>query len=554
MCISNGGDCSVFKHYTSYQVRCNLIGKCSEVRHYSYTEPLWLILIKLNLPVNASIMTILKITLSKLVWFITMLIALNACQKKDTLTILSGVLQTSQNEVITLVNCKYYFPGFVNEKMLIETNTDSTGFFIFKTNLTEPGYYQILILNYPILTYDVFLEPGDSIHLELPNWNQNPDLKISGKGASKLNYLVKDFEILYKNRTYRDTIRSNGFETEMLFKAYVDSIKNLRIKELGANEFTPDNLKSRFLNVIQADLAETLLSHLENRNRYMEGTYDYFYPDTSYYSFLVNMHFDSLFCESSEAKNLAGLFLENKARTAYKERSEEEWWDENLSWKLNYIIEQPKSIWTDYLALSTISEYSFGMFLDNFFENLLEFKERIDELFYHDINKKLFQEGVSDYIKLAPGELAPDFALPDADGNIVHLSDFKGKIIYMDFWGTWCYPCIQDIPDALKLQEHYKDKPVVFLYVSMEYDEENIANWKQFINGKDERFGEYLNHEPFPGVHVVAEKQFLNQEIKPYKIIFAPTHVLIDHNGNIVSVRAKRPNKISEDIDKLLKK
>jgi thiol-disulfide isomerase/thioredoxin len=489
----------------------------------------------------------------KLIWFFTVLFILSACQKKDSFTILSGKIPYVENESVFLVKVNDYFPRFECGNAQIVTSTDSSGYFIFKSDQIKSGFYQVLYNNYPVLEYDVYLEPGDSIYFEQPNWNQNPDLKINGKGAEKLNYLVKDFEILYKNSSYSDTIRSNGFKTEMIFKAYIDSIKNIRIQELEANKTTPDDLKSRFLNVIQADLANTLLTHLANRNRYMDDSYDYFYPDTSYYSFLENISFDSLFCESSEAKKLAQLFLENRARIEFKDRSEEEWWDENLFWKFNYITEQPKSVWTDYLALSTISEFSFGMFSNDFFENLMKFNKKMNEVFYREENQKLFHNGISDYLKLAPGEPAPNFALPDAEGNVVHLNDFKGKIVYLDFWGTWCYPCIQEIPGALKLQEKYKDKPVAFIYVAMEYDDENIADWKQFILGKNERFGHFLDNKPFPGIHLVAEKQFSNPDIKPYKLNFAPNYVLIDQNGNLVNARAERPGNISEEIDKLLK-
>ena len=488
-------------------------------------------------------------TTHKLLWFFTVLLILSACQRKEPFTILSGKIPYVINESVILVKVSDYFPFFECGNAQIVTSTDSSGYFIFKSDQIKSGFYQVLSNNYPRLEYDVYLEPGDSIYVE------QPDLKINGKGAEKLNYLVKDFEILNKNSSYRDTIRSNGFKTEMLFKAYIDSIKNIRIKELESNKTTPADLKSRFLNVIQADLANTLLTYLSNRNRFMDDSYDYFYPDTSYYSFLENISFDSLFCESSEAKKLAQPFLENRTRIAFKDRSEEEWWDENLFWEFNYITKQPKSVWTDYLALSTIREISiatvFG-FPNDFFKNLVNFSNKMNELFCREENQKLFHVSISNYLKLAPGEPAPNFALPDAEGNVVHLSDFIGKIVYMDFWGTWCEPCIQEIPGALKLQEKYKDKPVVFIYVAMEYDEENIANWKQFILGENERLGHFLNNKPFPGIHLVAEKQFLNPDIKPYKLNFAPTYVLIDQNGNLVSARAERPDYISEEIDKLL--
>ena len=173
--------------------------------------------------------------------------------------------------------------------------------------------------------------------------------------------------------------------------------------------------------------------------------------------------------------------------------------------------------------------------------------------FSSETNLELFKDGVLEYLDLAPGMPAPDFSLPDSSGNLVRLSDFKGKVVYIDFWGTWCGPCIMEIPDALELQKKYANKPVVFLYVALESDEENIAKWKNFIAGKNERFGNYLDFKPFPGIHLVAEKQFGNEKLRPYKINFAPTHVLVDQNGNIVSVRAERSKSIAEKIDQLLK-
>jgi len=56
---------------------------------------------------------------------------------------------------------------------------------------------------------------------------------------------------------------------------------------------------------------------------------------------------------------------------------------------------------------------------------------------------------------------APDFTLTDLDGQKVSLSDYKGKVIIVDFWATWCGPCKMEIPSFIKLQEDYKDDVVV---------------------------------------------------------------------------------------------
>ncbi len=58
-------------------------------------------------------------------------------------------------------------------------------------------------------------------------------------------------------------------------------------------------------------------------------------------------------------------------------------------------------------------------------------------------------------------QMAPEFKLPDINGKTISLSDFKGKVVIVDFWATWCSPCKMEIPGFVKLQEKYKDDLVV---------------------------------------------------------------------------------------------
>jgi len=63
---------------------------------------------------------------------------------------------------------------------------------------------------------------------------------------------------------------------------------------------------------------------------------------------------------------------------------------------------------------------------------------------------------------------APDFKLEKVGGGMAKLSEYKGKIIILDFWATWCPPCRKEIPDFVELQKEYGDKGLVILGISLD--------------------------------------------------------------------------------------
>ena len=75
------------------------------------------------------------------------------------------------------------------------------------------------------------------------------------------------------------------------------------------------------------------------------------------------------------------------------------------------------------------------------------------------------------------GAKAADFTYPDRNGKLVSLSDFKGKVVVVDVWATWCGPCRKEIPYLIKLEEEMRGKDVVFIGVSVDEKKDHQAWW-----------------------------------------------------------------------------
>lgn len=65
---------------------------------------------------------------------------------------------------------------------------------------------------------------------------------------------------------------------------------------------------------------------------------------------------------------------------------------------------------------------------------------------------------------------APQFSLTDSNGHTVHLADYKGKVVLLDFWATWCSPCKVEIPWFMEFEQQYRDRGFAVLGVSMDDD------------------------------------------------------------------------------------
>lgn len=117
----------------------------------------------------------------------------------------------------------------------------------------------------------------------------------------------------------------------------------------------------------------------------------------------------------------------------------------------------------------------------------------------------------------AGGPMAADFTAKNLDGMEVKLSDFKGKVVLVNFWAVWCGPCQMEVPELVELYGTYRDKGFVVLGVS---DPSDLKEIKSFVQ-------EHKMSYP-----IVVDQGPVSEE---YSVVGFPTSFLIDREGKIVA-------------------
>ena len=132
---------------------------------------------------------------------------------------------------------------------------------------------------------------------------------------------------------------------------------------------------------------------------------------------------------------------------------------------------------------------------------------------------------------------APDFSLTTYDGEHVSLDNLKGKVVLIDFWATWCPPCVAAVPGLKRLQDRMKDQPFVILGISR--DRERAA-WQAFIIEKRMTWHQYYDERA--------------QIVRSFNIQAFPTYLLLDHEGIIRHAWRGYDGSVDGDIESKAKK
>ncbi len=124
------------------------------------------------------------------------------------------------------------------------------------------------------------------------------------------------------------------------------------------------------------------------------------------------------------------------------------------------------------------------------------------------------------WVALEKGKTAKDFSLHDMKGNMVSLSDFRGKVVFLNFWATWCAPCRHEMPDLEKLHNKYKEGDLVVLAVSTDKQGLKVVQ-------------PYIDEEGFTLTVLIDSNSDVSDS---YGVFALPTTFIIDRDGKIVEM------------------
>lgn len=392
--------------------------------------------------------------------------------------------------------------------------TDSIGNFDTTLVLKEPTYYTIS-------RNTLYLTPGDDMTIKVTQTNTAAE--FSGKGAEANNYMK--FRLFPKGGSYLEA-GSNLREDFASTKELIDSLAAVRMNTLDTLSNVSDEFKKLETARIKADVI------------------------------------NSYICYASYSRMFAGIKTEEEMRTKwnefnvsltqyvapmYKDIMEEDMLNvavvrDVLSYQEDSTL---NALWFKDITIParTMELYAGAGIVSKLREEASEQTVNDAKVFLQTVQNADFAAEIEGKItqasKLLSGQPAMDFEMTDVEGNVKHLADFKGKVIYIDLWATWCGPCIQESPAFEALGKKYADKEIVFLPVSTDT---TTKPWLRYLDAHKKELTQYHSND-------LALKE-------SWAIMYIPRFILIDKDFNIVNAYAPRPSseEISPLIDSVLNK
>lgn len=360
----------------------------------------------------------------------------------------------------------------------------------------------------------LWIKPGSSIFVDVPN----DSTMLTKGGAASENGTLRTMKLNSWNLPV--DYRMDSFEVGQLFR-HLDSLQRARTDTFEAAAKT-NGFSAPFRTFAKTEItfsnAKDKLQYLVEYTTKHNLKLNTFQPPSAYQEFLSSIQplGDSAFY-SLKYRNFFSEYFDYIGVRSYKKTAN------SYTLHLFRLIDslmptQPRTrlfLKTYYLRM--------GLSLEQNMDSLTEAWHLLQEEPGFDKND-YFTRQFAEKSALNAGAGIPDIALEDTSGHYIPLKSLRGKYLLLDFWGSWCVPCMDEMPYSRSLEEKFKDKNVLFVYINNPTDSK--GQWKQTIRRLQ-----------LHGIHLKADISAQEQLSKYYLFSAFPFYVLIDPQGHIVKLK-----------------
>lgn len=424
---------------------------------------------------------------------------------------------------------------YAPEQVGVLLNAD--GSFTVQLNIPDDPYTEVQMTHGKQVT-EFIVTPKSKLNLSLDGNNFDSSIKYSGAGSEIANFIAKHALAKGPVYMYMAQVRAYLSKPKDEFEAAITKFKQVELDFMNNEQGLPEKFKSfwsnryvylnNYLKIMYTSMREQAMKrsaatdvdasqytftnygdNVLNDDMMIVPEYRLFVPNYLSMKYLANLQSTDITIEDDK------VFIQTVKNETPKQTG---------AYGIAKIIYQRSKYYTYAVMSQTCVVYN-KTYPNN------KYKSSLDEIL---ATKK----------KFAAGSPAFDFELKTLDDKTVRLSDLKGKVVYMDFWASWCAPCIKEMPYSKKAVEHFSGNDnVVFLYISIDQDADG---WKNAIEKHSVTGINTFDGNGWNGI--VAEQ---------YNIKSIPAYFLIDADGNFATDSAPRPSeteKLIDMIEQLLKK
>lgn len=412
--------------------------------------------------------------------------------------------------------------GFIDNTVVEYSALLEEGRFGIPCRIEVPQLVEIV---YDHKQFSFFLEAGDSLKLNLDALDFPKKVGFEGRGAKKNRFLLgfrqdfpdprNEFQMRYYKKGifyYRIHQQLDSLMRVLDGEQYVQYQRRQRLKKEGSLSLVQQRDSSA--------LTEAFLAFMD-----AEIYYDFYYKLLAYSHLYKGRHrlsdefmyfMDSIPRQNHQAVGNAKYRLFISASINYWQQ--QHFQEGDPYHQQYYYAKGHLDSLTRYFTMANLVARAFRR---GEVESMLPlYEDFLRNNPYVELDKLV----VDAYLKadqFAAGKPAPNFSLLDTAGREVRLSDLRGKIVYLDFWASWCRPCMKKL-DALKhFSQQFDSEEVVFVHISLDEDQER---WKAKVA-----------REGYTGVHLRTAGGSNSVVAQAYGVYSVPEYFLIDAHGRFAS-------------------